>query len=108
MREWLGETLLSGPSVVAWHDGRVVGHVAFVPDDTDKHEMVIFVHQEYQRAGIGDELIEIGFGHARENGVTQLWLTVEPWKREIGEFYSDHGFDTVNAFGQVHRMSRYL
>ncbi|MFC7006559.1 GNAT family N-acetyltransferase [Halalkalicoccus salilacus] len=108
VREWLEETLLSGPSVVAWHDGRVVGHVAFVPDDTGKHELAIFVHQEYQRSGIGDELIETGFGHARENGVTQLWLTVEPWKRGIGKFYSDHGFDTVNAFGQVHRMSRYL
>lgn len=108
VREWLSRTLLSGPSVVAWHDGRAIGHVAFVPDDTGKHELAIFVHQDYQRAGIGDELLETGFGHAREEGVTQLWLTVEPWKRGIAKFYSDHGFDTVNAYGSIHRMSRYL
>ncbi len=114
VREWLAGTLLEGPSVVAWAgteggDGeRAVGHVAFVPDDTGKHELAIFVHQEYQRAGIGDSLVETGFGHAREEGVERVWLTVEPWKRGIGKFYSDHGFDTVNAYGQVHRMSRYL
>ncbi|MFC6904877.1 GNAT family N-acetyltransferase [Halalkalicoccus tibetensis] len=113
VREWLAGTLLEGPSVVAWAEGdgseeRAVGHVAFVPDDTGKHELAIFVHPEYQRAGIGDALMETGFGHARERGVTQVWLTVEPWKRGIGKFYSDHGFDTVNAYGHAHRMSRYL
>jgi hypothetical protein len=50
VREWLSGTLLSGPSVVAWHGQRAVGHVAFVPDDTGKHELAIFVHQDYQRA----------------------------------------------------------
>jgi predicted N-acetyltransferase YhbS len=108
VREWLSETLLSGPSVVAWHGQRAVGHVAFVPDDTGKHELAIFVHQDYQRAGIGDALVESGFGHAREKGVSQVWLTVEPWRRGIAKFYSDHGFDTVNAYGSIHRMSRYL
>jgi GNAT superfamily N-acetyltransferase len=108
VREWLSETLLSGPSVVAWHGQRAVGHVAFVPDDTGKHELAIFVHQDYQRAGIGDALVESGFGHAREQGVSQVWLTVEPWRRGIAKFYSDHGFDTVNAYGSIHRMSRYL
>lgn len=108
VREWLSGTLLSGPSVVAWHDDRAAGHVAFVPDDTGKHELSIFVHQAYQGAGIGDALMETGFGHAREEGVTQVWLTVEPWKRGIAKFYSDHGFDTVNAYGSIYRMSRYL
>lgn len=108
VREWLDGTLLSGPSVVAWHGERAAGHVAFVPDDTGKHELAIFVHQAYQRTGIGDALVETGFGHARENGVSQVWLTVEPWKRGIAKFYSDHGFDTVNAYGRIHRMSRYL
>jgi hypothetical protein len=48
VRDWLS-TLLDGVNVVAVHDDRVVGHVTFVPDDTDRHELAIFVHQEYQR-----------------------------------------------------------
>ncbi len=52
--------------------------------------------------------METGFGHAREEGVSQVWLTVEPWKRGIAKFYGDHGFDTVNAYGRIHRMSRYI
>lgn len=108
VREWLEGTMLEGPSVVAWHGDRAVGHVAFVPDGEGRHEFAIFVHQDHQRAGVGTELALSGFAHARERSVEHVWLTVEPWKRGIQKFYSDLGFETVNPFGPVHRMSRYL
>jgi GNAT superfamily N-acetyltransferase len=51
VRDWF-ENLLEGLNVVAWHDDRAVGHATLVPDE-DSHELAIFVHQDYQRAGIG-------------------------------------------------------
>lgn len=107
IEEWL-EGLLDGVNVVALHDGRPVGHVSFVPDDTDRHELAIFVHQTYQRAGIGSRLMANGLGYAREQGVGYVWLTVESWKRDIQRFYSRAGFSTVNPMGAAHRMSRTL
>ena len=104
---WLRD-ILDGVNVVALHDGRPVGHVSFVPDDTGRHELAIFVHQEYQRAGIGSRLMANGLGHAREQGVTYVWLSVESWKRGIQRFYSRAGFSTVNPMGAAHRMSRTL
>lgn len=107
IRSWL-DRLRTGENVIAVHDDRIVGHVSFVPDGTDRHELAIFVHQDYQRAGIGTHLIRVGLGHARDRGVTYVWLSVEAWKRGAQRLYSRAGFSTVNPMGAAHRMSRYL
>ncbi|WP_154018531.1 GNAT family N-acetyltransferase [Halolamina rubra] len=107
IRTWI-EGLLDGVNVVALHDGEPVGHVSFVPDGTDRHELAIFVHQAYQRAGIGSALMATGLGYAREQGIGYVWLTVETWKRDVQRFYSRAGFSTVNPMGAAHRMSRTL
>ncbi|MFW5934709.1 MAG: N-acetyltransferase family protein [Halolamina sp.] len=107
IQAWI-EGLLHGVNVVALHDGEPVGHVSFVPDGTDRHELAIFVHQAYQRAGIGSALMANGLGYAREQGIGYVWLTVESWKRDIQRFYGRAGFSTVNPMGAAHRMSRTL
>lgn len=107
VRDWLTD-VLDGVNVIALHDDRVVGHVCFVPDGTGRHELAIFVHQEYQQAGIGPNLMAAGMGHAQDNGVTYVWLSVESWKRNAQRLYNRAGFSTVNPMGAAHRMSRYL
>lgn len=107
VRDWLSD-LLEGVNVVAVHDERVVGHVTFVPDGTGRHELAIFVHQDYQQAGIGSRLLGAGLGHARRAGVEYVWLTVEKHKRYQQRFYSRAGFTAVNPMGVAHRMSRTL
>jgi len=107
LEEWL-DSLLASVNVVARTDGRVVGHVTFVPDGTDRHELAIFVHQEYQGAGIGSVLLGAGLGHARDQGLEYVWLSVEAGKRGIQRWYSRAGFSTVNPMGSAHRMSRTL
>jgi GNAT superfamily N-acetyltransferase len=107
IREWLSE-VLEGPDVVACHDGRIVGHVGFVPDGTDRHELAIFVDDDYQRAGVGTALLGAGLGHADRKGVEYVWLSVEKADRELHRFYARAGFSVVNPMGVTHRMSRYL
>ncbi|GAB7095810.1 GNAT family N-acetyltransferase [Halolamina litorea] len=107
IRAWLDD-ILGGPNVVAVHEGRVVGHVSFVPDGTGRHELAIFVHQSFQRAGIGSRLLGAGLGHAREAGVGYVWLSVEKGKRHLQPFYGRAGFSTVNPMGMTSRMSRTL
>ncbi len=107
IRRWLAD-VLAGANVVALHGERVVGHVSFVPDGTGRHELAIFVHQDYQRAGIGTALLAAGMGQASAEGVTYVWLSVEAWKRDAQRLYRRAGFSTVNPMGFAHRMSRYL
>ena len=107
IREWLSG-VLDGPDVVACHDGRIVGHVSLVPDGTDRHELAIFVDDDYQRAGIGSALLGTGLGHADREGVEYVWLSVEKADRGLHRFYARAGFSVVNPMGMTHRMSRYL
>lgn len=107
VREWLTD-ILDGENVVACCDDRIVGHVSFVPDGTGRHELAIFVHQDYQRAGIGSTLLGAGMGHAKRNGVTYVWLSVERSNYELVGWYTRAGFSVVNPLGITHRMSRYL
>ncbi|PSP54910.1 GNAT family N-acetyltransferase [Halobacteriales archaeon QS_1_67_19] len=92
IREWF-EDLLTGLNVVAWHDDRAVGHATLVPDE-DAYELAIFVHQDYQRAGIGSKLIRALLGHGRAEGVERVWLTVERWNHAAVNLYESVGFET--------------
>ncbi|MFW5948777.1 MAG: GNAT family N-acetyltransferase [Halolamina sp.] len=107
IRNWLDD-ILAGPNVIALHDGQVVGHVSFVPDGTGRHELAIFVHQDYQQAGVGSQLLGAGLGHAKAEGVGYIWLSVEKGKRHLQPFYCRAGFSTINPMGITARMSREL
>lgn len=107
IEEWL-ETLTEGVNAVAVVDDRPIGHMSFVPDGTGRHELAIFVHQDYQKAGIGSRLLAAGLGHARAEGIDYVWLSVERNKGHLLRLYSRAGFSAVNPLGFTPRMSRYL
>jgi|GEM_PF-621598 len=115
IRSWL-DAVLDGESVVAHHGDQVVGHVLFVPDNGGDHELAIYVHPDYQRAGIGRALLRTGLGHASTRGVDRVWLCVEAHRRGVEQLYRDVGFtldDPIgttfhDAPGSTHELSQTL
>ncbi|MGZ0747000.1 MULTISPECIES: GNAT family N-acetyltransferase [unclassified Haloparvum] len=97
VREWL-ESILGGDcfNVIAWHGDEVAGHATLVPDE-DAYELAIFVHQEYQEAGIGTRLIKALLGYGQQEDIEKVWLTVERWNRAAVALYKKIGFETTNA-----------
>jgi ribosomal protein S18 acetylase RimI-like enzyme len=95
VREWF-EGLQAGLNVVAWHEDRAVGHATLVPDE-DAHELAIFVHQDYQRAGIGSKLIRGLLGYGQAEGVKKVWLSVERWNHAAVSLYESVGFETYGT-----------
>ena len=97
IREWLDAILAEDClNVIAWCGDDAAGHATLVPDD-DAWELAIFVHQRYQRAGIGTQLIRGLLGLGQANGVEKVWLTVERWNRAAVTLYEKMGFETSNA-----------
>lgn len=98
IRSWL-ETILTeeAVNVIAWADGAVAGHAMLVPDDAGAYELAIFVHQEYQEAGIGKQLIRCLLGEGARQGVALVWLTVERWNEAAVSLYRDVGFETTES-----------
>lgn len=94
---WVQTILDSGVHVLARHDDRVVGHAMLVPDTEDAFELAIFVHQDYQGAGIGGQLIRHLLGAGAAAGTRRIWLTVERWNAPAISLYQSVGFETVLA-----------
>jgi ribosomal protein S18 acetylase RimI-like enzyme len=107
IESWL-DTVLEGPSVLAWDGGRVVGHVLFVPDGDGGHELAIFVHQRYQGAGIGTELLRVGLDRAGSAGVTEVWLLVTHGNTRARRLYRAAGFTVDSPSTDGIRMARRL
>lgn len=99
VQSWLDVILGEGQDVVAVDsdDDRVVGHATLVPDGNDGTELAIFVHQEYQGAGIGSRLIRALLGHGETQGVTKVWLTVERWNHPAVNLYEAVGFESSSV-----------
>jgi ribosomal protein S18 acetylase RimI-like enzyme len=98
IERWLG-TLFDAEAinVLAWHGDEVAGHATLVPDDDGAVELAIFVHQDYQRAGIGWQLIQHLLGEGAERGVERVWLTVERWNDAAIGRYREVGFERTGA-----------
>lgn len=97
IRSWLDTILKEGQDVVALEGERVVGHATLVPDDNDAVELAIFVHQDYQGAGIGTKLIRGLLGHGKREGVEKVWLTVERWNHAGVHVYESVGFERCSV-----------
>ncbi|MDL5362106.1 GNAT family N-acetyltransferase [Halalkalicoccus sp. NIPERK01] len=76
---------------------RVVGHATLVPDGDDAVELAIFVHQDYQGAGIGSRLIRALLGYGAQEGVEKVWLTVERWNHPAVNLYEAVGFEASSV-----------
>ncbi len=115
VRDWLETICADGLNVAAWDDDSVIGHATLVPDVDDPAavddageiawELAIFVLQEYQRAGIGTELLEALLGYASEQGVENVWLTVERWNSPAIALYERVGFEVCGAESFEQEMS---
>ncbi|MFC6905145.1 GNAT family N-acetyltransferase [Halalkalicoccus tibetensis] len=101
VRSWLDVILDEGQDVIAVDtsddDERVVGHATLVPDGDDATELAIFVHQDYQGAGIGSRLIRALLGHGEREGVEKVWLTVERWNHPAVGLYESVGFESSSV-----------
>lgn len=84
-------------SLVATLDGQVVGHIMYSPLSVDDHEGAALgpmaVLPEFQRQGIGSQLIEVGNRKLKKAGC--------PFIVVVGhaEYYPRFGFRPASAYG---------
>lgn len=107
IRTWLETIAEESVNVVARHGEDVVAHAMLVPDTDDpaaiadngeiEWELAIFVLQDYQRAGIGTQLLEHLLGHASDVGIERVWLTVERWNNPAIALYERVGFESTGT-----------
>ena len=92
-RRWVIDLVEMSENVLAWRDGRVIGHASINPDHERRDsEFVIFVHQDFRGRGIGNELTRWIVDRAREMGLGIVWLTVDTRNFKAIRLYQKHWF----------------
>jgi GNAT superfamily N-acetyltransferase len=104
---WLDE-ILDSPSVVAVHEGAVVGHAPLVADGSGDHELGLFVGEAYRGAGVPAELLGASLAHARQSGVSAVWLTVPRTAHGRRRLFRRAGFEVAATSALSVRLRREL
>ncbi len=107
LRNWLS-SLEAGRNLVAKAGDRVVGHAVLLADEEGSHELAIFVHQSFQNAGIGTELLRALLGDARADGIDHVWLTVACGNAAAKRLFRSLGFAVTERSRRQLRMERQL
>lgn len=105
--DWVTLLLEDGENVVARHGDTLVGHSVLLPYD-DTSELAIFVHSEYQSAGIGTRLIRGLLGHGQACEIEHVWLTVSRDNRIAMQLYESAGFEIRDKARGEFEMERDL
>lgn len=93
IRRWLDSVLPQGQHLLAFREGRLIGHSLVVPTATEgTYEYAVFLDAPERGRGLGTELNRAAVEAARAAGVSRLWLSVEPYNRAAIRSYEKAGF----------------
>lgn len=100
VESWVDQILDRGRSILAYHNGELIGHVAFMPTDKDEPELIVFIASEYQNRGLGTELCRQAMAHAADDGHTALRLHVDADNERALAVYRSLDFIEVEREGK--------
>lgn len=94
-QEWLTHLTSNGWNLVAVHDDLLVGHIGAAPDASNNPRVVVFVHPNYQRRGIGTELMKQLIAHSERREYKSLTLSVAYSNRGMIKLAKNLGFSVT-------------
>lgn len=99
IERWIGYLEEKGFSIVAEHQGRIVGHLAIVEDENNPGivDLAIYLAREYQNQGIGTQMVKSIIEFARKKGYKKITLVTDRLNWRAIRVYKKCGFQTVLA-----------
>ncbi len=99
IENWIDYLAKNGFALVAEKDGRIIGHVVAVPtEDKRDVDLTIFVHQDSQNRGIGQELMKTIIDYCRSKGYRGIMLVTERTNARAIHVYRKMGFEVVDPY----------
>jgi len=90
---WLVQLQLKSRCLLALEGDRVVAHAILHPLSETQADLVVFVHQDYRRRGLGLAVSSLAVELARQAGLSELLLTTEVSNRAAIGLYRKLGFE---------------
>ncbi|MEM0503907.1 MAG: GNAT family N-acetyltransferase, partial [Archaeoglobaceae archaeon] len=86
-------------------NGKIIGHLVIVPDDRNRVDLTIFVHQNYQNRGLGQEMMKLIIEYCKKAGFDGITLVTERTNSRAIHVYKKLGFEIVAPY---HEFDMYL
>ncbi|MCX8172118.1 MAG: GNAT family N-acetyltransferase [Archaeoglobaceae archaeon] len=99
IEEWMTYIEKNGFSIVAEHEGKIVGHLTIVEEDKNPSivELAIFLKKAYQNQGIGTQMVKAIIDFAKKKGYKKITLVTDRLNWRAIRVYRKCGFQTVLA-----------
>lgn len=96
LNTWLDYTDTKGFSILAEHNGELVGHLSLVPCGNEVAEVTIFIIRPYQNAGIGRKMVSTILDYCREANYKKIILTTDKCNNRAVHLFKKMGFVITN------------
>lgn len=99
IERWIKYLEEKGFSIVAEHEGKIVGHLAIVEDESNKDtvDLAIYLARNYQNQGIGTEMVRAIIEYCKKICYKKITLVTDRLNWRAIRVYRKCGFQTVLA-----------
>lgn len=98
IENWVEYLAEYGFAIVAEKDGRIVGHLVIVPTEDGKVDLTIFIHQDYQNRGLGQQMMKLIIDYCRKAGFKGIMLVTERTNARAIHVYKKMGFKILAPY----------
>jgi len=102
--QWTQDMIGNGTNLLALHEDMVIGHASLFSMPVNWAEYFIFVHQDFQRQGIGTAISLYVIDWAHQEELSTLWLSVERKNFIAISLYRKVGFRRIGSSGDCWEM----
>jgi GNAT superfamily N-acetyltransferase len=102
--QWVQDIISRGINLVALYGDRVIGHASLFPMPANWAEYFIFIHQDFQRQGIGTATTIYVIDWARQEDLSTIWLTVDRKNYVAISLWRSVGFKRIGSSGSEWEM----
>jgi RimJ/RimL family protein N-acetyltransferase len=99
IESWITYLEEKGFSIVAEHEGKIVGHLAIVEDENNPGvvDLAIYLARKYQNQGIGTQMVRAIIDFAKKKGYKKITLVTDRLNWRAIRVYRKCGFQTTLA-----------
>jgi len=102
--EWIQDIISRGINLLITYGNSVIGHASLFPMPANWAEYFIFIHQDFQRQGIGTATTDYVIDWARQEDLSTIWLTVDRKNYVAISLWRSVGFKRVGSSGSEWEM----
>jgi len=96
-QQWVQDMISRGTNLLALYKDTVIGQASLFSMPANWAEYFIFIHQDFQRQGIGTAITLYVIDWAKQESLSTIWLTVERKNYVAIALYRSVGFRRIGS-----------